>query len=333
MKQNIIFLTMVIALGCMTVACKKGELDPNEPGNLVPLTVVEDSSIPAIEVNGTKLHAEAFGHPDSALLLVLHGGPGADYRYLLNCKAFADAGFRVVFYDQRGSGLSQRHSKDSYDLDVMVEDLDAVIEHYRTRPDQEVFFLGHSWGAILASQYINSYPERVSGAILCEPGGLTFDQIKDYLGRSQDYSVFSEALNDAVYLDQFLTGDVDDHEILDYKFGLWGAAEDSGDSPVGNEGLLPSWRSGAVVNLALFDLAEKQGYDVTANLAQYAKKILFIYSENNSAYGEAHAKNVSAPYPNVQLFLAEDAGHDMLSFPTGFQNCYPAILDFLNHQK
>lgn len=333
MKFNIIFLTMVTALGCMTSACKKGELDPHKPGNLVPLTVVEDSSLPSIEVNGAKLHAEAFGHPDSALLMVLHGGPGADYRYLLNCKAFAGEGFRVVFYDQRGSGLSQRFDKNTYDLDIMVEELDAVIEHYRTSPAQRVFLLGHSWGAILASQYVNTYPERVDGAILCEPGGLTYAQIKDYLGRSQKYGTFSEALNDAVYFDQFITGGENDHEILDYKMGLWASVEDSGDSPVGNEGPLPGWRAGAVVNMALFELAETQGYDVTANLHQYTTKILFIYSENNRAYGEAHAKKVSAPYPNVQFFLAEDAGHDMLSFPTGFQNCYPVILHYLNDLK
>ena len=243
MKAKTLTLGLALALGCWVSSCQKGELDPSQPGNLVPLTVDQDPSLPSIQVNGTRLHAEAFGHADSALLVVIHGGPGSDYRYLLNCKEFADKGFRVVFYDQRGSGLSQRHSKDSYSIELMADDLGAVIGHYKTHPGQKVFLLGHSWGAMLATAYINEHPDQIAGAILGEPGGFTYAQVKDYLSRSQHYGMFSEALNDAVYLDQFFTGKEDQHEILDYKFGLWAATEDAKNSPIGNEGSLPFWRA------------------------------------------------------------------------------------------
>ncbi len=333
MKIKMISLGLTLALGCLFSACQKGELDPNQPGNLVPLTVDQDPSLPSIEVNGTQLHAEAFGHPDSALLIVIHGGPGADYRYLLNCKAFADYGFRVVFYDQRGSGLSKRHPKNSYTLDLMWDDLDAVIEHYKTRPGQKVFLLGHSWGGMLATAYINTHPGKIDGAILGEPGGFTYAQMMEYLGRLHSYSPFGETLNDAVYLDQFISGGADDHEVLDYKFGLWAAADEAKDSPTGNEGPLPSWRAGAVVSDALFDIGKKEGFDWTTNLGQFNTKILFLYSENNKAYGEAHAKKVSSAYPNVQLFRVDEAGHDMLSFPRGWSNFLPVGLSYLNSLK
>lgn len=335
MKAKMISLGLALALGCLISSCQKGELDPSQPGHLVPLTVDQDPSLPAIAVNGTQLHAEAFGNPDSALLVVIHGGPGSDYRYLLNCTEFADEGYRVVFYDQRGSGLSKRHPKDSYGdgINLMVDDLGAVIQYYKTRPDQKIFLLGHSWGAMLATAYINAHPAEIEGAVLCEPGGFTYEQMKSYVTRSQNYGVFSETLNDAVYLDQFFTGKEDEHEILDYKFGLWASADGAEDSPIGNEGPLPFWRSGAVVNTALFDIADEQGFDFTTNLHQFDTKILFVYSENNRAYGEQHAKNVSAPYPNVQLFRVDDAGHDMISFPRGWQNFYPVGLAYLNNLK
>lgn len=101
--------------------------------------------------NGTKLHAESFGNPDSAIVIVLYGGPCSDYRYLLNCKEFADEGSHVVFYDQRGSGLSKRHCKSCYSIQVMLDEVSAVITHYRKSPAQKVFLLGHSWGAMLAT--------------------------------------------------------------------------------------------------------------------------------------------------------------------------------------
>ena len=97
-------------------------------------------ALPSITVNGVMLHSEAFGHPDSTMIVCIHGGPGGDYRYMLNFKDLADYGYRVVFYDQRGSGLSQRFSKKSYTslglgaIDLIYNELSGVIAHYRTQP-------------------------------------------------------------------------------------------------------------------------------------------------------------------------------------------------------
>ena len=38
-------------------------MSPSEPGNLVPRTVVEDASLPAIEMNGARFHAQTLGNP------------------------------------------------------------------------------------------------------------------------------------------------------------------------------------------------------------------------------------------------------------------------------
>src|SRR5687767_1729721 len=70
-------------------------------------TLQRDPSLPRVELNGYAFHSEHFGAPGKPVLIVLHGGPGADYRYLLGVKALADD-YQVVFYDQRGTGLSPR---------------------------------------------------------------------------------------------------------------------------------------------------------------------------------------------------------------------------------
>ena len=101
MKTPLIVLAM-LALGA-------GCLDPGEPGNLVPRTVTEDPTLPQIPINGTRLHAEAFGDPAAPTVIALHGGPGGDYRGMLDLRALADDGYHVVFWDNRGAGLSQRH--------------------------------------------------------------------------------------------------------------------------------------------------------------------------------------------------------------------------------
>jgi proline iminopeptidase len=331
-KKNLLFL-MIATLNYGILGCKEGELNPNKSGLLVPKTVVDNPALPSIKINGILLHSEAFGNLNNPILLILHGGPGNDYRYMLNCKKFVDDGFYVVFYDQRGSGLSQRMSKESYKITDMEEEVGGVINHYRKSPNQKVYILGHSWGGILATAYINANPTKVNGAIIAEPGGLIWQDVKDYVGRTQKFNFTSEGLNDATYIDQFLTGDEDQHEILDYKFSLFAAADSRSDSPIGNVGKQLYWRFGSVVSSALLDLGEKEKPNWTTNLSQYRTKVLFVYSQNNTAYGEAHAKKVSSAYPNVQLALTKDAGHDMIDDVRGWQNFYPVAKAYLNSLK
>jgi proline iminopeptidase len=320
---------VIIALLFTIASCTKGRLI-NEEGNLVPLTVEKDLLLPAISVNGSKFHAETFGNPANKMLVILHGGPGSDYRYLLNCKVFANNGYYVVFYDQRGSGLSKRHNKSSYSVQLMIDDLREVIAYYKTSASQKVFLLGHSWGAILATAYINQYPQAVNGVVLAEPGGFKWQDIKDYVNRARDIRFTSEVLNDSFFLDQFITGKEDEHAILDYKLGLLAAADGAKDNPTGNEAVLPFWRAGSVVNKALFDIGEKEKPDWTTHLKSFTTKVLFAYSEKNRAYGLSHAQLVSAAYPNVQLEKINGAGHDFISFPTGWANFYPIALNYLN---
>ena len=87
---------------------------------LVPPTVDDDPSLPAVEVGGTLLRAETRGEDSDPLLVLLHGGPGADYDGLLRLAAAADDGWQVLVYDQRGGGRSRRHDPGSVSFAVLV---------------------------------------------------------------------------------------------------------------------------------------------------------------------------------------------------------------------
>ena len=60
---------------------------------------------------------------------MLYGGPGNDYRYLLSLKALADDYF-VVFYDQRGTGLSPRVDVKEHTIENMINDLNNIIDYH-----------------------------------------------------------------------------------------------------------------------------------------------------------------------------------------------------------
>lgn len=55
-------------------------------------------------VDGYPLYTEQYGdRPD--VVIVMHGGPVGDSRYLQSLSALSDE-YRVVLYDQRGTGIS-----------------------------------------------------------------------------------------------------------------------------------------------------------------------------------------------------------------------------------
>ena len=174
-----------VAAGAIAVTgC--GLTDPDAPGNLVPKTVMEDSSLPAIEVNGARFHAQTFGDIAKPVIIFLHGGPGSDYRGMLRMAArqngysLADDYF-LVFWDQRGAGLSQRFGKSSLTIETYDADLDAIIDKYS--PGRKVYLVGQSWGGMYATEYINLHPERVAGAVLIRARTAHRGHIRAHQGR------------------------------------------------------------------------------------------------------------------------------------------------------
>lgn len=304
------------------------------PGLLVPRTVDQDVRLPSLSINGTKLHVESFGNATDPIIVVIHGGPGGDYRSMINARQLVSNGFFVVFYDQRGSGLSKREDKSQYEaadaIQLFIDDLDEIIGHYRLSATQKVFLLGHSWGAMLATGYVNQYPEKISGVILSEPGGFTWTQTLDYLSRSNHIKFFSEALNNAIFPEQIFAGRAE-QEVLDYKATFFSSFENAPGNTIGNAGPYPFWRNGAVCFSGLIDNADKRGFDFTTDLNEYSNKILFLYSEYNKAYGLDWAKKVSAPYATADIQLIKGTGHEMLYF--GWADMYPKVLTYLNQLK
>lgn len=325
------FVCLGAVCATLLAACQRADT----PGNLVPKTVDQDPSLPAISVNGALLHSEAFGHPDSTIVVCLHGGPGSDYRYMLNCKELAEHGYRVVFYDQRGTGLSQRFPKSYYAAlgDSAIErlfysELTGVIAHYRTHAAQKVYLLGQSWGAMMATGYAGKYPNAVQGLVVMEPGGFTWDEVLEYVGNARRSSFWGEFINNATYKDQFFSGKTDQHELLDYQAGLL-----SGDPEpnTGDGGAVEpeGWRMGAVENVASFEIGTALRPDFSAGISRFKTPVLFIYSEENTAYPTSWATKLSSVYPSVEVYRTKGSHSEMVTNKAVWQNMsLPKVLAY-----
>ena len=75
------------------------------------------------------------------------------------------------------------------------------------------------------------------------------------LNKSHSFSILGELSNDATYMDQFITGKENQHEILDYKLAMLASKNDiTGDNDTEPGSF---WRPGAVINSALFEIGTK----------------------------------------------------------------------------
>ena len=332
------------AIICSTLIFMSCEEDRfiDQPGRLVPRLVTQDSSLSTINVNGAKLHGIAFGPSDSTLIICLHGGPGGNFKYLLNTISLAAKGYRVVLYDQRGSGLSQRFSEDWYRdqgseaiQKTFYDDLNAIIDMYKTHEDQKVVLLTQSWGSMMGTGFAGKYPDKVDGLILAEPGGLKWDDVMTYINDSRAIGLWTEALNDATYMDQFLTSGVNDHEVLDYKFALLSSSNSvvgDGRSELGdNAQYYQGSRDGAVIGTVMLEIGDKYKPDFSVGISNFTKPVLFMYSSINEAYPDSWAEKIASVIPNKDLKKMNGVGHSGMFDQLGYwtQITEPLILEYL----
>jgi len=122
-----------------------------------------------ISSGGLKIYYEIEG--EGQPLVLLSGGPGFSHAYFQPLHALApDA--RLIFYDQRGTGRSDKASPQDYTVEANVEDLEQLRRELEL---DSCIVLGHSWGGMLAQAYVLKYPAHVSKLILAD----TFSSIAD----------------------------------------------------------------------------------------------------------------------------------------------------------
>ena len=143
--------------------------------------------------------------------------------------------------------------------------------------------------------------------------------------------LFSEITSNLLYVDQFLTGKENQHEILDYKFGISTSFSYAKGNKEGIPGPSPFWRIGTVVLESLTDIAENDGFDFTINLDQYQPQVLFLYSEFNQSYGLSFAQKEAAFFPSATIAEVKGTGHEMIYFK--WENVSPIVLNYLNSLK
>ena len=113
--------------------------------------------------DGHDLYVEDCGNPKGIPVIFLHGGPGAGISSM-HRRMFDPDLFRVILFDQRGSGQSRPFAEVKENTTQhLVADIEKIREFLGI--DQWIVF-GGSWGSTLGLVYGITHPERCYGFVL-----------------------------------------------------------------------------------------------------------------------------------------------------------------------
>lgn len=119
-----------------------------------------------LAVEGGTIFYRVVGTGTATPVVVLHGGPGYTSHYLEPLTALGDDR-AVILYDQLGAGRSERTADTAlFRIDRYVRELDSLRRALRL---ERIHLYGHSWGSMLALEYLATKPSGVVSVTLASP--------------------------------------------------------------------------------------------------------------------------------------------------------------------
>lgn len=228
-------------------------------------------------------------------------------------KALREAGFRVVLWDHRGHGLSERADESTYTIGQLGRDLHAVIAE--SAPEGPLVLIGHSMGGMammaLAQQFPEIIRERVVGAgFLCTSSGQlsTLDfglgrQVGQVVHRLGPGTVARLSTRQNV-IDQALKvgKDVESYLVHRYSFGsdvpmalVRYVADMIFETPM------------SVISAYMPTLIEHERVDALAEFDGI--ETLVMHGQQDRIVPKAHADAMIAKIPHAEYILVEHSGH------------------------
>lgn len=127
-----------------------------------------------------ELYIDESGTPEGIPVVFLHGGPGSGCEF--NSRCFFDPEkYRIILFDQRGSGRSLPHSSiERNTTELLIEDIEKIREFLEI--DRWLVF-GGGWGATLGLAYAEEHADKLLGMVL---RGLFLGRVRDIAWIYQD---------------------------------------------------------------------------------------------------------------------------------------------------
>lgn len=251
--------------------------------------------MPAAEINGARLFYTEFGSGDPCL--TMHGGLGLDHTHLHPWLDPLGDRLRLVYYDHRGNGRSERTAPETLTFEQFSADADALRQELGLG---KVLLLGHSYGGFIALDYALRYPESMSRLILIStaPAVDYWPEIRENMRRRGATAEMIESFESGSWpTDEELEAHVDLVGHLNFA-----AANEHLAREVTRETIYSAYARSAA-----FDLL--QNYDVEPRLSEISVPTLVIVGREDVFTPMSQAQRLHDAIPGSELVVIEGAGH------------------------
>lgn len=286
-------------------------------------SVVPESALPAalrggsheVVLNGARHFYRVGGVTLAGVppVVFLHGGPGQGSAHFdALAGPYLERQLRVVYFDQRGSGHSERPGSGDYALSTLVDDIEALRGVLGV---PKVALVGHSFGGLLALEYAAKHPDNVSHLVAV--AGLWDTPLQCRLRAERLASLrpdaYARVRGDTLATDGTRRSDCE----LEFR-ALRGAERDHYNS----EAMFPNptveqrmdsvnaarkVRNTGELSRALFQAGLLQ-YRFTA-YDRLAMPVLLIAGKHDGAAGPAGLRELARRLPNARFVEYEHSGH------------------------
>jgi proline iminopeptidase len=263
-----------------------------------------------VPVGPADLYAREIGRGQP--IIVLHGGPDFDHTYFVPDMDRLSNSYRLLYYDQRGRGKSaDRVQPEAVTLDSEIADLDKVRQYFQLN---STAVLGHSWGAVLALEYVIRHPDRVSRLILMNPAPASAADFTQLRKERAKMGTDLDRLTAIAATDSFRQGDPDTVAAF-YRIHFRPALARSEDLDKVIASLRASFTKDGILKARKIEdrLTEEtwlspKGYDLLPKLGAVRVPALVIYGDHDFIPADT-ASHIAHAIPGARLVTLKDCGH------------------------
>lgn len=275
-----------------------------------------DLNTKRVDVDGASLYVEEEGA--GVPLVLINGGPGGTHHYFHPWFSRASDYARVIYYDQRGTGLSDfEPGVDGYSVEQAVHDLDRLRQALGINT---WVILGYSYGGFLAQYYATTHPEHVAGLVLVgsHPG------LWAELGETRQYDYLSDVESEQIRSVQ--------KQIVDMaKENDW-PRDKLIQTIIFNNFINGDWKRQyfyrptpvEIAMIARYEWVNERGFNGTMNrsaervnlagaFARSPFQTLILEGRWDLTWGEEKPAILAGNHPRARVMTIDDAGHAIFS--------------------
>jgi proline iminopeptidase len=232
-------------------------------------------------------------------VIIANGGPGLSHIYMLQNDVWTRLSRNrlIVFYDQRGTGKSQRVSPDApFGMDAQIADMEAIRARFGF---QKFDLVGDSYGGLLAMAYAAAHPEHIEKMILSDSAAPAWKDIVHILP-----DVFPDVMEQIAASQKNSSPRTDPDEGIRNHFLMLFYSEANRDAYLaGAKDLGATPKVGAAVQKATRTL------DLTPELPKFKFPTLVITGRYDMNVAPLTAWNIYKAIPGAKFVVFEKSGH------------------------